>query len=89
MANQGKGAGTKDGYRGGAQGSPTSKVFGGNGRTHNGGSATAAFKGSGVLNGSGDRDQLRSPATPGSNFSRSGYKSNYSMPSAKARREGG
>lgn len=83
-----KGQGAKDGYRGGSQGSPTSKVFGGSGKTHSGGNRTGRI-GEGVLNGSDDRDQVKSPPTPKSNMSRSGYKSNYGMPSAKQRREGG
>ena len=89
MANQGKAAGHVDGFRGGAQGSPTSKVFGGSGKVHGGGSTSAAIKGPGVLSGSGDRDQLKSPATPGSNFSRSAYKGGSTTPSAAQRRSGG
>jgi hypothetical protein len=80
---------TKDGYRGGAQGSPTSKVFGGNGKNHDGGSVAKAMKGPGVLNGTGDRDEIKSPKTPASNMSRSAYKGGSTTPSAARRRSGG
>lgn len=89
MANQGIPAGHKDGFRAGSQGSSgLTKVFGGSGKSHDGG-MKATPSGGGVLNGSGDRDQLSSPKTPASNMKTASYKSGYGMPSAKQRREGG
>jgi hypothetical protein len=79
----------KDGMRAGAQGSPTSKVFGGGGKIHNGGSSSKLTASPGVLNGSGDQYGLKSPKTPASNFSKSSYKSGYGVPSASQRRSGG
>ena len=83
-------AATKDGYRGGAQGSPVSKVFGGNGKNHDGGSVSKAIAGgANILNGTGDRDQWKSPPTPKSNMSRSAHAGGSTTPSAARRRSGG
>jgi hypothetical protein len=78
----------KDGMRAGAQGSPTSKVFGGGGKIHNGGMKSTPTSG-GTLNGTADSGGIKSPKTPASNFSKSSYKSGYGVPSASQRRSGG